>query len=71
MIVKEIEEKKRELKNEYMSSLLSKKQVARELGGISTSTIDRMRKEGSLKSKSVRGSVMFQIEEIARFLVQG
>ena len=71
MIVKKIEEKRKELKIEYMSSLLSKKQVAKELGGVSTSTIDRMRQEGLLRSKSVRGSIMFTVEEIARFLVEG
>ena len=70
MIIKEIEEKKKELKSEYMSSLLTKKQTAEELGGISVTTLDRMRKEGLIVSKKVRGSVRFSIEEVARYLVQ-
>jgi len=71
MRIQELETKKRELKNQYMSSLLTKKEVAKELGGVSTSTIDRMRQEGLLQSKSVRGSIMFTVEEVARFLVEG
>ena len=71
MILKEMEEKKKELKSQYLSSLLTKKQTAKELGGISTTTLDRMRKEGLIVSKKVRGSVRFRIDEVARFLVQG
>ncbi len=70
MIIKEIEEKRKELKTEYMSSLLTKKQTAKELGGISITTLDRMRKEGLIKSKLVRGSVMFSIREVASFLIE-
>ena len=71
MRIQELETKKRELKNQYMSSLLSKKQTARELGGISVTTLDRMRREGLISSKKVRGSIMFRIEEVARFIIQG
>ncbi len=71
VIVKEVEAKKKELKEDYMSSLLTKKQTARELGGISTQKLDRMRKNGLIESKRVGGTVMFKIEEIARYLVQG
>lgn len=71
MLVKEIEAKRRELKTQYMSSFLTKKQTAKELGGISTATLDRMRKEGLISSKKVRGSVRFNIKEVARFITQG
>ena len=70
MITKDLEVKKKELKNQYMSSLLTKKQTAEELGGISVTTLDRMRKEGLIASRKVRGSVRFSIEEVARYLVQ-
>ncbi len=65
-----IEEKKKELRDVYMSSLLNKRQVARELGGISTETLDRMRKDNSIQGCKHRGQIMFKLEEVSRYLVE-
>jgi len=67
--VREIAEKKRIFRERYQSSFLTKKEVAQELN-ISCSTLDRMRKEGLLASRRIRGSVMFSIDEIVR-VVEG
>ena len=65
-----IERKKKELRNRYQASLNTKKELARELGGISIQTVDRLRKEGMITSKMVRGQVRFMIEDIAIYLVE-
>ena len=51
----------------YDRFILNKKETAKELG-ISTANLDRMRKDGQLKSKAVRGQVFFTLEEVSRFL---
>lgn len=66
-----IEEKKKELRDRYKRSFLTKKDLARELGGISVETVDRLRKDGLISSRKVRGTVMVSIEETARYIVQG
>lgn len=53
----------------YNKSLLSKKQLSKELG-VSEATIDRLRKDGQLKSKPVLGQIMFSLDEVARFLAE-
>ena len=55
------------LRENYQKLLLTKKEAARELN-ISEATIDRLRQSGKLSSKKVLGSVMFSIDEIARFI---
>lgn len=64
-----LEAKKKVIRDEYMRTLLNKKETAKELGNISTCTLDRMRKEGLITSKRVRGQIFFEIDEIVRFLV--
>lgn len=51
----------------YKKSLLNKKEAAQELG-ISTSSLDRLRQKGSIKSKQVGGLICFSISEIASFI---
>ena len=43
---------------------LSKKETAMLIGGISTETLDRMRKDGEIRSKRIRGQVHFTLDEI-------
>ena len=66
-----LEKKQKELRDRYDASLLSKKDFARELGGISIGTVDRLRKEGVIRSRLVRGQVRFSIEDVAMYLVGG
>jgi len=62
------ETKAKQLREQYRRMLITKKEAAMELGGISSSKVDRMRKEGLISSVKVRGRVMFGIEEIARVI---
>jgi predicted transcriptional regulator len=55
------------LRKSHQKMLLSKKQVANELG-VSQASVDRLRNSGQLTSKKVLGQIMFSIDEIARFL---
>ncbi len=55
------------LRDYYKKMLLSKKQTAGELG-ISQASVDRLRNTGQLSSRKVLGQIMFDIDEIARFL---
>jgi vacuolar-type H+-ATPase subunit C/Vma6 len=55
------------LRERYKKMLLTKKETANELN-ISQATLDRLRKSGQIKSKKVMGSIMFSLDEIARFL---
>lgn len=58
------------LRKEHGTALLSKKAAAQELG-ISTATIDRMRNDGEIKSKVVKGQVKISVVEIAKYVVGG
>ncbi len=49
--------------------VLNKKETAKELH-ISTASIDRMRKNGQLKSKKINGQIFFTLEEVSRFLAE-
>ena len=49
--------------------VLNKKETAKELH-VSTASIDRMRKNGQLKSKMINGQVFFTLGEVSRFLVE-
>ena len=55
------------LRKNHSKMLLTKKEVAAELG-ISQAGIDRLRNTGQLKSRKVLGQVMFGIDEIDRYL---
>jgi len=68
--LKEREAKKQEFRQRYMSSLISKREAAKELG-CSCSTIDRMRIDGLISSKKIRGKIMFSLDEITRLIVEG
>ncbi|WP_415407977.1 helix-turn-helix domain-containing protein [Sulfurovum sp. CS9] len=66
--LQELEANKKLLRETYKRSLINKEEAARELGGISTETVDRMRRNGEIESKQVRGQIKFSITEIARFM---
>jgi len=55
------------LYKKYKKSLLSKKEAAEELS-ISITTLDRLRKQGLIRSKKIGGSILFTITEIATFI---
>jgi hypothetical protein len=55
------------LRENYQKLLLTKRETAKELS-ISEATIDRLRQSGKISSKKILGSVMFSIDEIARFV---
>ncbi|AXX95732.1 helix-turn-helix domain-containing protein [Arcobacter ellisii] len=55
------------LYQKYKKSLLKKKEAAEELN-ISVATLDRLRNQGLIKSKKIRGGVFFTITEIASFI---
>ena len=57
------------LRTNYKKMLLTKKETAKELN-ISEATIDRLRQNGQLKSRKVLGSIMFSLDEIARFIYE-
>ena len=50
-----------QLLQRYKKSLLSKKETADEIG-VSTATIDRLRKSGQLRSKKIGGGVFFTLQ---------
>ena len=56
------------LRKTYNKSLLTKKEAANELS-ISTETLDRMRRNGELKSVMVNKQVRIQLSEIARVVM--
>ena len=55
------------LQQRYKKSLLSKKEAAEELN-ISTATLDRLRKQGLIRSKKVGGGIYFTLNELATFI---
>ena len=57
------------LQNKYNTMLLGKKETAREIGKVSTATLDRLRKNGEIASKKILGQVKFSVAEVARFIV--
>ena len=56
-----------QLYRKYKKSLLSKKEAAEELS-ISTATLDRLRKQGLIRSKKVGGGIYFTLNELATFI---
>ena len=56
------------LRKQYGRSLLSKAEAAKELT-ISRATIDRMRKEGEIKSQKIGQQIRFNVKEIARVVI--
>lgn len=55
------------LQQKYKKSLLNKKEAAEELS-ISTATLDRLRKQGLIRSKKVGGGIFFTLKELATFI---
>ena len=55
------------LYQKYKKSLLSKKEAAEELN-ISIATLDRLRKQGLIRSKKVGGGIYFTLNELATFI---
>ena len=58
---------KKMLRETHEKMLLTKRETAKELS-VSEAGIDRLRAAGDLESKKVLGQIMFQIDEIARYL---
>jgi predicted site-specific integrase-resolvase len=56
-----------QLYKKYKKSLLSKKEAAEELN-ISIATLDRLRKQGLIRSKKVGGGIYFTLNELATFI---
>ena len=56
------------LRKTYNKSLLTKKEAANELS-ISTETLDRMRRNGEIKSVMVNKQVRIQLSEIAKVVM--
>lgn len=57
-----------QIQQRHKKSLLNKNEAAQELGGISKTTLDRLRKSGELKSKTIGGGIFFRISDIASFI---
>jgi len=55
------------LQQRYQKSLLSQKEATKELN-ISQATLNRLRKNGEIRSKRVRGGIYFSLLEISAFL---
>jgi hypothetical protein len=55
-------------KKEGIEKLYTKKGAAFALGGISTSTVDRLRKKGDLISVLIGGQVMFEESELIKLI---
>jgi len=55
------------IQQKYGKSLLKKKEAAEELR-ISQATLDRLRKNGEIRSKKIGGGIFFTVQEIASFL---
>lgn len=51
-----------------MKKVLYRKKEAASYLEISTCTLDRLRKQGLIKSKKIGGQIMFKSSEIERFL---
>lgn len=51
-----------------MQKVLYKKKEAAERLSVSTSTLDRLRKQGLIKSKKVGGQIMFTSHELSNFI---
>jgi len=62
------EEARNMLFAKYDTSFLDKKQTAKELGGISLTSLDRMRQVGSISSRKILGQIRFSVTEVARYI---
>ena len=56
------------LQSKYNTMLLNKEETAREIGKVSTATLDRLRQNGEISSKKVLGQIKFSVMEVARFI---
>ena len=55
------------LRDSYKKMTLTKCETANELS-VSEATVDRLRKNGQITSRKILGQIMFNIDEVARFL---
>lgn len=55
------------LHSKFGKSLLKKKEAAEELN-ISQATLDRLRKNGEIRSKRVGGGIYFSLQEISTYI---
>lgn len=55
------------LRKNYKKMLLTKKEASGEIG-ISSATLDRLRKDGKIKSTAIGGQIFFRIDDLAEFL---
>jgi excisionase family DNA binding protein len=55
------------LQNKHNKMLLSKAETAQELN-VSQATIDRLRKQGAIKSKKVGGQIFFTLATVAEYV---
>jgi len=52
----------------YDTSFLDKIQTAKELGRISSTSLDRLRQTGVISSRKILGQIRFSVNEVARFI---
>jgi len=58
------------LRDNYKKMLLNKKEASKEIG-VSSATLDRLRKDGKIKSTAIGGQIFFRIDDLAEFLQVG
>ena len=56
------------LRKQYGTALLSKTKASKELS-ISRATLDRMRKDGQIKSQRIGKQIRFNVAEVARIIM--
>ncbi len=56
------------LLKKYNTMLLDKEQTAQEIGAISSTSLDRLRQMGAIRSRKVLGQIRFSVNEVARFI---
>ncbi len=55
------------LRETHKKALLTKREVCKEIN-IGTTSLDKLRQAGKIKSRKVLGQIMFDIGEVARFM---
>jgi len=64
----ELEKHAEYLLKKYNTMLLDKVQTAQEIGAISSTSLDRLRQMGAIRSRKVLGQIRFSVNEVARFI---
>lgn len=64
----ELEKHAEYLLKKYNTMLLDKEQTAQEIGAISSTSLDRLRQMGAIRSRKVLGQIRFSVNEVARFI---